>query len=322
MKQKKSRINIPKERAAHVLFLADRICCVCRNRGKPVQIHHIDEDPSNNELKNLSVLCFDCHRETMISGGFDRKLDGEQVILYRDDWLKMVAENRVSENSSHALLEKNSEYKLEWATSLAEIYRENGDNEALAIHYNRVGNNELRDKYIERTLQEFPTDATIIYLRGLQSKPKLIPEDVVARQIEWATRNEDWSRRARINSKLGNHIEAAKDYVKQVSKALDDGSIFNAAFYLQELVEKGLIQELFIEALKNAQKNQDLWWQIRAMQELGWQRECDQLILDHSEEILTSHDPMFLRLLASAKGDSRESLELDKKYAQETRLSD
>ena len=113
MKQKKTRTNIPRDKAAQVLFLADRICCVCRNRGKPVQIHHIDEDPSNNELNNLSVLCFDCHRETMISGGFDRKLDGEQVTLYRDDWLQMVAQNRVSENSSHALLEKNSEYELE-----------------------------------------------------------------------------------------------------------------------------------------------------------------------------------------------------------------
>jgi hypothetical protein len=90
---KKRRTEIPSELAAQILFLSDRICCVCR-RQKPVQIHHIDEDPSNNALENLSVLCLDCHRETQIRGGFDRKLDAAQIILYRDQWLATVAKLR------------------------------------------------------------------------------------------------------------------------------------------------------------------------------------------------------------------------------------
>lgn len=92
--QKKNREQIPVETAAQVLFLSDRTCCVCRFRGKPVQIHHIDEDPSNSDQTNLAVLCFDCHRETQIRGGFDRKLDAQQIILYRDDWLRLVSQNR------------------------------------------------------------------------------------------------------------------------------------------------------------------------------------------------------------------------------------
>jgi hypothetical protein len=45
---KKERVEIPAEIAARVLFLSDRTCCVCRVIRKPVQIHHMDEDPSNS----------------------------------------------------------------------------------------------------------------------------------------------------------------------------------------------------------------------------------------------------------------------------------
>ena len=87
---KNQRVEIPEEVAARVLFLSDRTCCVCREARKPVQIHHIDEDPSNSIEANLAVLCFDCHHETQIRGGFDRKLDARQVMLYRDDWHGIV----------------------------------------------------------------------------------------------------------------------------------------------------------------------------------------------------------------------------------------
>jgi hypothetical protein len=68
--------------------------------GKTGQIHHIDDDPSNNEESNLSVLCLVCHRETQIRGGFDRKLDASQIILYRDNWLQLVAKRRAESSSA------------------------------------------------------------------------------------------------------------------------------------------------------------------------------------------------------------------------------
>lgn len=90
----KERTPVSDEAAAELLFLSDRTCCVCRLRGKPVQIHHLDEHPSNHAMANLAVVCFDCHRDTQISGGFDRKLDAAQVRLYRDDWHRRVAARR------------------------------------------------------------------------------------------------------------------------------------------------------------------------------------------------------------------------------------
>lgn len=92
----KARTPIPDDVAARVLFHSDRTCCVCQIRGRPVQIHHIDDDPSNHQEKNLSVLCLDCHRDTQITGGFDRKLDAHQIRLYRDDWLGRVQRRRTN----------------------------------------------------------------------------------------------------------------------------------------------------------------------------------------------------------------------------------
>jgi hypothetical protein len=45
-------------------------------------------------IDNLAVLCFDCHRDTQIRGGFDRKLDAAQVRLYKADWIKRIEEQR------------------------------------------------------------------------------------------------------------------------------------------------------------------------------------------------------------------------------------
>lgn len=87
---KKIRVPIPDDTAAEILFLSDRTCCVCNKRGKRVQIHHIDDNPTNNDIDNLSVLCFDCHDQTMIKGGFGRKLEANQIIKYRSDWQDRV----------------------------------------------------------------------------------------------------------------------------------------------------------------------------------------------------------------------------------------
>lgn len=93
-RERKSRGPIPTDVSAEVLFSADRTCCKCRVHGKRVQIHHIDENPSNNDLLNLAVLCFDCHDETLLAGGFGRRLDAAQVRQFRDDWTDRVQRRR------------------------------------------------------------------------------------------------------------------------------------------------------------------------------------------------------------------------------------
>jgi hypothetical protein len=90
----KERAEIPHEIGALVLFRSDRTCCVCRERGRPIQIHHIDENPAHNEPENLAAVCFHCHNDTQVKGGFGRKLDAFQVRQYRDDWIARVEKRR------------------------------------------------------------------------------------------------------------------------------------------------------------------------------------------------------------------------------------
>jgi hypothetical protein len=90
----KQRIEIQPEIVARILVASSRTCCVCNEPGKGIQIHHIDEDPSNNDPSNLAVLCFDCHGQTQIKGGFGRKLDADQILLFKAQWDNRVRERR------------------------------------------------------------------------------------------------------------------------------------------------------------------------------------------------------------------------------------
>jgi hypothetical protein len=76
------------------MFVSDRTCCVCNERGKTVQIHHVDDDPSNNVFSNLAVLCLECHNDSQIQGGFGRKLNSDLVLKYRNEWLARVKKRR------------------------------------------------------------------------------------------------------------------------------------------------------------------------------------------------------------------------------------
>jgi hypothetical protein len=58
-KSKKKRISIPKYIAEAVLKEYRFKCAIC-GRTNP-QLHHLDEDPSNNDPQNLLPLCPNCH---------------------------------------------------------------------------------------------------------------------------------------------------------------------------------------------------------------------------------------------------------------------
>jgi hypothetical protein len=90
----KVRVGIPVDLATEIMFSSDNTCCVCQERGKALQLHHIDEDPSNNVAMNLALLCLECHNDTQLKGGFGRKLNAPLVTRYRDEWLERVTVRR------------------------------------------------------------------------------------------------------------------------------------------------------------------------------------------------------------------------------------
>ena len=307
---RKKRTEIPRDVAARILFLSDRTCCVCRVSGKPVQLHHIDEDPGNHAIDNLAVLCLDCHRDTQIRGGFDRKLDSDQIVLYRADWQRLVTQQRTGAELRRDGQALEAQDQLELATSIAETLRENGRFSVLAGHYDLMGNTKLRDKYIELAIANGAKDRDIWFLRGLQDKPELIPADVVERELKRWTEDEFWTQNGRLLVTLHRYQEAAEQYIKGIGQSLEEGRTFSAAYYLKELVEAKLIDELFTLSLKQAADEGDLSLQVRSLQELGWSKELDELILENVEAIEEAGNPDMLLLLASARGDKEEYMRL------------
>lgn len=62
--KQKSRLPLKEDARIKILLWCARHCCFC---GKPcktnIEIHHIDQNPSNTNIDNLIPLCFDCHGE-------------------------------------------------------------------------------------------------------------------------------------------------------------------------------------------------------------------------------------------------------------------
>ncbi len=225
MPSKKNRVDIPAELAAQVLFHSDRTCCVCRTKGKATQIHHIDDNPSNNVFENLAVLCFDCHTETQVRGGFHRKLDGEQVVLYRDDWLNTVAKMRATDlNRLQGIEAEDVAIELELATSLAEIYRGREEYELLALHYLSVGNNDLRDKYIDLAIQQGIDDDSLIFFRSEQGRLDLVPQEVINRLIYQLESRANWFSLGRLYVRLEQPQNATRATCRGVIKYLIEKS--------------------------------------------------------------------------------------------------
>ena len=245
----------------------------------------------------------------------------DQVILYRDDWHRIVARQRAIYEVYSDIERYEDRHQLELVTSIAESLREDQEFELLAMYYDAIGNYELRDEYIELAIQKDPRDQTICYFRCLQEKPELIPDEVIERELARYTKNKDWLQRARFYQGLGKYREAVADYIRGIGESLEENRVFTAAFYLKELVEEGLIQELFVLALKQAAEEGDLWWQVRALEELEWQKELYDLALRNAKGIEESSDPTLCVLLAEARGDKQQAVELRKAIARGMSLS-
>jgi hypothetical protein len=165
MARENHRVEIPAEVAALVLFQSDRTCCVCRERGKPVQLHHIDENSANSIADNLAVLCFDCHHLTQIRGGFDRKLDAAQVKLYKESWNEAVAARRAAASGQNEIAAPNQAQFLRYLQirEESEEHRYSFEADFPLVGSAKPGTdretNLLIESFVSRKYQRFRADA-------------------------------------------------------------------------------------------------------------------------------------------------------------------
>ena len=57
----KNRVNPSEKLKIDILSLCNNRCCICQTPF--IIIHHIDKNPSNNDLDNLAPLCPNCHAQ-------------------------------------------------------------------------------------------------------------------------------------------------------------------------------------------------------------------------------------------------------------------
>jgi hypothetical protein len=100
-----------------------------------------------------------------------------------------------------------------------------------------------------------------------------------------------------------------------IIKFLRENRTFAAGFYLKEASEVGIIEHLFRRALRDAAKKKDLWWQWRALQELGDPEELTEFLLSRATQIERSRNPVLQAQLAQARNDPERALQLTKTAA-------
>ena len=80
------RVDVP-DRVADALIAANHhTCCICREPRLPIEIHHIDSDPSNNRPTNLAVLCRNCHGLVSQRSPLGRSYKPGEVRRYKQEW--------------------------------------------------------------------------------------------------------------------------------------------------------------------------------------------------------------------------------------------
>lgn len=272
-------MSIPSEIAAAVLFRSDRTCCVCREKGRPVQVHHLDENPKNNRFDNLAVLCTLCHGETHSYGGFCRRLDAAQIALYRDEWVAKLG--RLIREQSEEEARISDESKARVAASLLAQRRY----DLVARHFHLLRRFDLRDMYVERALREMElSTAEMIALRVLQGRADAIPTRIIEEFLDGVHDQQGLLQVARWQRALGRNGEATATYCHLIVMLLTCNEVFAAAACLKELMQAGMETALFHEVYGYS-SNRDLWTSVRCLQELNWHSELKRLLEANRTEI-------------------------------------
>jgi hypothetical protein len=88
----KKRKRVPGDLNDRLMAANRHTCCICRQPRHPVEKHHIDEDPSNNEWNNLAVVCRNCHGLISAKGNLGARYSPGEVLRYKQVWEQHCAE--------------------------------------------------------------------------------------------------------------------------------------------------------------------------------------------------------------------------------------
>lgn len=94
---KKNRDRIPAPKRKSLIEKNAGVCCICRQRGLGLEVHHLDMNPSNNSDDNLAVLCALDHDHSHRPLAYRRShgdLDMETIKKRKIEWENFVLKAR------------------------------------------------------------------------------------------------------------------------------------------------------------------------------------------------------------------------------------
>lgn len=81
-----TRVPIPKETKNTIFTEVHHRCCICQEHRRASNIHHIDENPSNNNYDNLVALCSECHADVHTKSTMRSNITMDQIRYYKETW--------------------------------------------------------------------------------------------------------------------------------------------------------------------------------------------------------------------------------------------
>lgn len=99
------RPPVPEDVVARLMHECRRICCVCREKGKPLVLHHTREwaESHSHDEELLVVICANCHGEAHTKRELSRNLTPGELLNHRALWAAKVTELEAS-----ALLDRDA----------------------------------------------------------------------------------------------------------------------------------------------------------------------------------------------------------------------
>ncbi|MDR3741840.1 MAG: HNH endonuclease signature motif containing protein [Terracidiphilus sp.] len=96
----KQRRPVPVKVADRLMVANRHTCCICNQPRHPVEKHHINEDPSDNEWSNLAVVCRNCHGLVTQKGNLGARYSQGEVLFFKLRWEKRCAEAPIDDIES------------------------------------------------------------------------------------------------------------------------------------------------------------------------------------------------------------------------------
>lgn len=171
-----------------------------------------------------------------------------------------------------------------------------------------IGEIDLRDKYVDMALPNASPYYQVM-LKRMQGRVHELSVEVQQAAID--DTSNDRVNQFSVLSAIGNTAAATSVAVSLASDSIAKGQWFAAAYTIKYRLLP-MAKRLFAMALDDFAAADDIWWQLRCFDELGWHDAAHELILRNETKIRESDEFLLKQRLAAEKGDEKEYAEVTK----------